>query len=397
MSVRSVMRLCREAWKGQSWLDFWVSIVAPLAVLGATAHTLYIYRNDEQSKLAVSLILMVVMVSLGLFVYVRSFSSEKSTRKGDKDNQPSRNTTMLAFATGLFTMGLAFTIAEMCDHLWMRIGPSSSGSRPEFDSPWGDVLLAFSAFCMLAEEFSLLNLYDKVKRTLDEAKDSSIKAIKKASEIDNLYLGAKESSEKIESLKMRAEGEIPILVVLGWFVVGCIALVAFSTLDEVGRLRRDVREMNRALEEFSQENESDDAGGQGRASVGQATEDTGESSNVNSTGSPEAANGSPPNIAEPSPPAGSAEPNVAEPSPPNGAAGVVEPSPPNNAETNSAETDPPNDAETNNANVAEPGSPNVADPSPLNVAEPGLSNIADPSPPPNVAEPIAEADPPQRR
>ena len=392
----SVIQLYRRAWKKdgekrttrQRMLDIGVSFAVPLAVLWATVHTLRMYWNQEPDW-AVLLILAGVMVPFWIFVRVCRFLLAEPEE--NKKNQPSRNITMLAFAAWSFCMGFVFTLAEIYDHLCTHIGPLNSNlSRSEFNSPWGDTLLAFSAFCMLLEEFSLLDLYDHVKRQIfgvlnmydqvklkvDEARNLSDDVKMTMDEISSFHSEAEKLYKQTEHYSaevkdMHATMMNPVHATLKWsIVVGATFFLVVYIQSEIDRLM----EVNHRLEDRLDEI-------------------------INS--------GSPPNLAEPSPPAESAEPSpsngdaVVEPDPP---ADAVEPGPSNVAEPgppNDAKTDPPNDAETNDANVAEPnvaepGSPNGADPSLPNVAEP---NGADPSPP-NVAEPGLSAEPsppPQRR
>lgn len=220
----SVMQIYREAWKKDEYetrrqrrRDVAVSIAAPSVALWAMAHTLWMYLRlplDPLLDLVVFLILLGAILSFGIFAYACRILTEKEdefkfaarvlTRfkdesEEDEKNQPPRNVAMLAFAAWLFPMGLAFTLAEMYDGLWMRIGPlESDGSRGEFSSPWGDALLAFSAFCMLAEEFGLISLYDDVKQKLGDAKKEFKRMLSLRDdaerEVDNivgLYRGAK--------------------------------------------------------------------------------------------------------------------------------------------------------------------------------------------------------------
>lgn len=55
---------------------------------------------------------------------------------------------LLAFSVFMFTSGVVFTVNEI-------FNPTD----PE-NSPWGDFFLAFSAFCVMIEEFSLLSIYE---------------------------------------------------------------------------------------------------------------------------------------------------------------------------------------------------------------------------------------------
>lgn len=182
---------------------------------------------------------------------------------------------MLAFAMWLFPMGLAFTFAELYDELGRRIGPLESGSsgRSRFNSPWGDALLAFSAFCMLAEEFSLFDLYNKMKRELGSARETvqEIFRLRKSARkelskivglsrdmkktVNDLHLDTKEEIYQIEELreqtkrysteikkmrdKMKKERNL-VLVTLKWCgVIGGIVL-ALYVLCELHQLKSTI-------------------------------------------------------------------------------------------------------------------------------------------------------------
>lgn len=182
----SVMRLYREAWKQdesetsrQRQRDVVVSVFAPSAVLCAMVDTLWMYLGEGDTHLrpVAFFVLLGGVLSYGIFVHAcRMLMEKEAALDKDKKYQPVRSVTMLAFAAWLFPMGLFFTIAEALDDLLMRNGhleldPFTGGvGIGGFSIPWGDALLAFSAFCMLAEEFSLVDLYGDVKRKFGEAK-----------------------------------------------------------------------------------------------------------------------------------------------------------------------------------------------------------------------------------
>lgn len=116
---------------------------------------------------------------------------------------------MLAFAVLLFSTGAAFTAVEVFDSFFGPIGlidpdcaanpdPDTCPKRREFDSPWGDVLLGFSALCMLVEEFSLFNTYDAVKKEVRAARQQLKKAAVERREIFRLRELAQEKYKQIE-------------------------------------------------------------------------------------------------------------------------------------------------------------------------------------------------------
>lgn len=333
----SVSKLYRNAWRleshetqGQRLLDVWISIAAPSVALWATVNACLMYWNEEDRLLAVSLILLGAMLSLVIFVFAchilmrppRNLAANAANAES-AENQP-RKSVMLAFAAWLFHMGLAFTLAETYDHFWGPIGPlkNLAGVRGEFDSPWGDVLLAFSAFCMLVEEFSLFNLYGAVEKDLGaarkqylEARRSSKAAEENAEKIYILYGDAEKDRKKINRIcdqtkryfedvesmrrKMRKE-QRPIRVFLKQCFVSFMVGVAIWTLalvlhnlttrleklETANRTVGDTVETSGDSEVQAPEDESEDAGDQGQTSVDPATNDTGESSTADPIGSP---------------------------------------------------------------------------------------------------------------
>lgn len=223
-----VIQLYREAWKKdehktprQRQRDVVVSILAPLAVLYAMVHTFWMYWKEGDTRLhpIVFFILLGGVLSYRIFVHAcRILINKEIAHEEDEKNQPVRNVTMLAFAAWLFPMGLFFTIAEMYDDLWMPIGPLELDQRTgrirsgEFSSPWGDALLAFSAFCMLVEEFSLVHLYDDVKQKFGEAKREfqtilslSDNARNELDKIINLRDDTEEESKQVEELHKKTK------------------------------------------------------------------------------------------------------------------------------------------------------------------------------------------------
>ena len=196
-------------------------------------------------------------------------------------------------------MGLSFTIAEMWDGLLMRIGSlelnpfTDRVGGDEFNSPWGDALLAFSAFCMLAEEFRLVNLYGYVKGKLKEDFEA----------ISLLIDRARDKLDELEELQNKSRyftidrekgGETyPFLVFLKWCsVVGGIILLLW-VLIKVEKLENsiNVRPSDSGVgtssdpEGRDRESERDDTG-QELMLLEQTTEDTDESSTVDFTDSP---------------------------------------------------------------------------------------------------------------
>ena len=337
MSVmQSVMQFYRNAWRleehetpGQRLLDVLVSIAAPSVALWATVDACGMYWNvkDPYRFLAVLLILMGAMLSLVIFVFacriltrprssaMLAFATTLRLRRrvsgqGSVPPVPPRSSAMLAFAAWLFPMGLAFTVAETYDDVLGAIGPNGS----EFDSPWGDVLLAFSAFCMLVEEFSLFNLYDDVEKKIGAARKqyfqvrrNHIVAEEKARKVSILYDQTKRYFEDVESMRRKLRKERrPIRVFLKQcfvsFMVGVAIWVLVAVLlyfpAELGRLETAINDIRTAGDtggtsgdpegtaQEAPEDESEDAGDRGQTPVGPETNDTGEISTADPVGSP---------------------------------------------------------------------------------------------------------------
>lgn len=383
----SVMQLYRNAWRlekhetpGQRLRDVLVSIVAPSVALWATVDACRMYWNtkDPYRFLAVLLILLGATLSLLIFVLAcrvltrprssamlafattlrlrRRVSGQGSAlpplrqhadaaadphrRVSGQGSVPPRNSAMLAFATWLFPMGLAFTLAETYDVFWGPIGPLKEvvgcpvtpgidSVRCKFNSPWGDVLLAFSAFCMLVEEFSLLNLYDDVEKKLSAARKQYSQAQRRhgvaeedarkihslcgdaekdRKKINRIFDQTKRYFEDVESMRRKLRKERrPIRVFLkqcfASFMVGVAIWVLMAVLlyfpAKLGKLETAINDIRTAGDtgetngdpegtaQEAPEDESEDAGDRGQTPVGPETNDTSESSTANPIGSPD--------------------------------------------------------------------------------------------------------------
>ena len=117
----------------------------------------------------------------------------------------------LRFAVLLFSTGAAFTLVEILDYFSGPIGvvnpnrecaanpdPVTCPKRLDFDSPWGDFLLGFSALCMLAEEFSLFNTYNAVRKEVMAARGQLKQAEQEKRKISGLGQLAQEKYKKVE-------------------------------------------------------------------------------------------------------------------------------------------------------------------------------------------------------
>lgn len=108
---------------------------------------------------------------------------------------------LLAFSVLLFSSGAVFTLNELFVARGIVPRPANG-----INSPWGDFLLAFSAFCVMVEEFSLLRVYDAMYRELGKVKNKATEshkdlttltedARKKHGELTHLYENANTLTE----------------------------------------------------------------------------------------------------------------------------------------------------------------------------------------------------------
>ena len=195
--------------KVQYRIEAATSIAAPLLVLLATVEVNYRYwlRSDEYLGWVVAVSLAVLALSLGMLLFACSMleahlaNTENRSDGEDESQGPLRGSPMLVFAAFLFTAGAGFTAAEALEHFAGPIGlVDVYGNRAEFGSPWGDILLAASAICMLVEEFILLTMYDSVKR---EA--MRVRNLINEDEFRKLVMAANDSATKIEGALNQAE------------------------------------------------------------------------------------------------------------------------------------------------------------------------------------------------
>lgn len=248
----------RDAWtqekhetKGQYRRDVFVSLAAPVLVCWAVLSACRSYQNDAYYGTAVfvsALVLLasVVVMEIACCALTRRQSSGKdmaARSEDDPEQEPPRGSPMLAFAALLFAAGAAFTVVEICDYFANdTIGPD----RGEFRSPWGDPLLGFSALCMLAEEFSLFNTYNAVKKEVSATRQEveQVKAVKR--EISGLGQLAqqkyKQVEESCESAKKKHEQTEECLK-----STGRIQKEAGQHLNSVKRLHDAALDLHRSM------------------------------------------------------------------------------------------------------------------------------------------------------
>ena len=148
-----------------------VSLTAPLVFI----FSVYDARNSSYS-LDLSLYWTLVLGPPILFVLACH-----TLKKYAKDAP------LLAFSVLLFSSGAVFTFHELFVGLGIVLRP-----RNAINPPWGDFLLAFSAFCVMVEEFSLLRVYDVMNHELNELKKD---ATEKYKDLNKLTESAGELTE----------------------------------------------------------------------------------------------------------------------------------------------------------------------------------------------------------
>lgn len=163
-----------------------VSLIAPAAVLWSAIDTCKTFSDDDRFNeyFYVCLVLLPAI----LFVFACHI-----LKKYDKDKAP-----LLAFSVLLFVSGAVFTSNELIDHVNQSNG--NSGNNP----PWGDLLLAFSAFCVLVEEFCLVGFNDKMNEKIKRIKQLENTATENAKIVGDLTSTAQEKHEELTRLHENA-------------------------------------------------------------------------------------------------------------------------------------------------------------------------------------------------
>ena len=214
-ALGSVKAIYRSAWSmtpGEEkvihvFLDAAVSVIAPAAIIWATLDTHISHHDWFLGELNV----MLVVVPPILFVlacYV--------LKKYAKDAP------LLAFAVLLFSSGAVFTVNELVAHTregtvpcikecFEKTGtgcvPSPPGCKlPERppNPPWGDFLLAFSAFCVMIEEFSLFRKYDDVSQRVKEVQRLETDAARRHGKLIKLTEDTEEKYQELTKLNEQA-------------------------------------------------------------------------------------------------------------------------------------------------------------------------------------------------
>ena len=203
-------------------IDAAVSVIAPVAVVWSAIDT----RVTYSASFHLSFYLFLVFLPTGLFVFACYVLTKHA-----KDHAP-----LLAFSVLLFSSGAVFTSHELLGHTdnrtipyfhdcavagkdWMDCvsdpppvpRPRKCGKCEERDPagnpPWGDFLLAFSAFCVMVEEFSLFGIYTGIARRVKDTKRAVDAANQsRAEQIELMKNAAREYAELLE-LKRSAKRE----------------------------------------------------------------------------------------------------------------------------------------------------------------------------------------------
>lgn len=215
-------------------IDAAISVIAPVAVVWSAIDTRVTYSTSFHPFVY----LFLVPLPFVLFVFACYFLTKHA-----KDHAP-----LLAFSVLLFFPGAVFTSHELLDHSqkrtipyfsdcapvgrgwmdWMGCisdppGPPASAREcgecnerdPAGNPPWGDFLLAFSAFCVMVEEFRLFGIYYMViDRRIKETKSAVEAATRsRVKQIALMKDTAREYAELLE-LKRSAKKEHDELVEL---------------------------------------------------------------------------------------------------------------------------------------------------------------------------------------
>lgn len=219
-ALGSVKTIYRSAWSMTPreenavhvFLDATVSVIAPVAIVWAALDTHIIY-----SKFPDFLNVMLVVVPPVLFV-----PACYALKKHAKDAP------LLAFAVLLFSSGALFTVNELVEHTRKDtvrcvkecidtkkadciLGPPGCIPERSRNPPWGDFLLAFSAFCVMIEEFSLYGVYralsrrvEKVRGLAEEAQGLTEDATKSHNKLIELTKNTAEKYRELTELNEQA-------------------------------------------------------------------------------------------------------------------------------------------------------------------------------------------------
>lgn len=221
--IGGVKAIYKSAWSRDSpaekvihvFIDAAVSVIAPVAVVWSAIDT----RVTYSALFYPFFYLILGLLPTGLFVFACYVLTKHA-----KDHAP-----LLAFSVLLFSSGAVFTSHELIGHTedrtsrcfhdcaaagkdWMdcvSAPPPKCGKErvPAGNPPWGDFLLAFSAFCVMVEEFSLFGIYTGIAIRVKETKGHVEAATRsRAKQIELMKDADREYAELLE-LKRSAKQE----------------------------------------------------------------------------------------------------------------------------------------------------------------------------------------------
>lgn len=214
-TIGAVKSIYQSAWsrdgdgqRGVHFIEKVVSVIAPLAVLWAAIDTYVVFSDSFHISLDVAL----VILPSSLFAFACYI-----LKKYDKTHAP-----LLAFSVLLFASGAVFTSNELFRHTDESTIPcfttcTDTGVNcildppecPEPDNrrnpPWGDFLLAFSAFCVMIEEFSLFGIYQVMNRRVQETERLKSDAARKYAGLIELTDKAQKKHEELIRLHENAD------------------------------------------------------------------------------------------------------------------------------------------------------------------------------------------------
>ena len=234
------------------FIDIAVSVIAPVAVVWSAIDTRVTYFASFSPFFYLFLVFL-PFIGFVFACYVLT--------KQEKDIAP-----LLAFSVLLFLSGALFTAYELIGHTNKRTIPcfhectvveknwlDCVSAPPECDErdrggnpPWGDFFLAFSAFCVIVEEFSPLGIYYNViiKRKVKEAKSVMDAASQDRAEQRKMMDAASRSrAEQIELMKDAAREHAELLE---------LKKSAKKEHDELAELHRSMSEQSKKWHESRQ-------------------------------------------------------------------------------------------------------------------------------------------------
>ena len=178
-----------------------VSLIAPVVVLWAAIDTYVVFFDSFHRSL------VVVLVLLPPFLFMFACHLLKTV---GKENAP-----LLAFSVLLFASGAVFTSNELFKHTEEKTIPcfvdcfesgmdcvlepncNQPGDPDRRNPPWGDFLLAFSAFCVLVEEFNLFIFYSDMNRRIRETERLKSDAAREHAGLIGLTENAQKKHEEL--------------------------------------------------------------------------------------------------------------------------------------------------------------------------------------------------------